>query len=150
MSRSRRRGGEFRLFGDLAGGDSRRLMPKRSGKLLLSTALLVTIALGGWFLFSRAVDPFRTASPLDVPTFIASGKSLQGNTYQLEGEVMASLAWSPSGRLISVGVEGGRKAVPVLLPAALNSFTIQRGQKIRLLVAVEDGGVLRVEKMRNL
>lgn len=63
---------------------------------------------------------------------------------------MTSLAWSPSGRLISVGVEGGRKAVAVLLPAALNSFTIQKGQKVRLLVMVEDGGVLRAEKVRNL
>ena len=101
-------------------------------------------------MFSRMADPFRAVRALDVSAFIASGKSLRGNSYLVEGEVMTSLAWSPSGRLISVGVEGGRKAVAVLLPAALNSFTIQKGQKVRLLVMVEDGGVLRAEKVRNL
>lgn len=125
-------------------------MSDRSRKLLLSAALLGAVAAGGWFLVSWVMDPFRTAAVLDVPAFVASGNSLRGNTYQLEGEVMTSLAWSPSGRLISVGVEGGRKAVPVLLPSTLNSFTVQKGQKVRFLVEVVDGGVLRAEKAVNL
>ena len=104
--------------------------------------------MGGWFLFAKMADPFRKVAALDVAAYVASGKSLRGNTYRMEGEVMTPLAWSPTGRLISVGVEGG-KMLPVLLPEALNEFAIEKGQRVRVLVVVEDGGVLRAEKVAN-
>ena len=116
----------------------------------MSAILVAAVLAGGGVWLSGVTDPFRNAAVLDVPAYVTSANSLQGNTFRLEGEVLASLAWSPSGRLISIGVEDGKKAVPVLLPTTLNSFNIQKGQKLRFLLEVEAGGILRAKKLAML
>jgi len=112
-----------------------------------STILLI---LAGGFFFSGCSDPYRTATPLDVATYLASANSMRGNTYKLEGEVMSLLAWAPSGRLISIGIEQGTKAIPVLLPPEFNAVNIEKGQKFKLLVVVDDQGILRAKKLAKL
>lgn len=125
-------------------------MSGRPNRTLLGTALVVGVLLlsfGGWFVMSKVLDPLRTAAPLDVQAYASSANSLRGNTYKLKGEVLALLAWSPSGRLISVGIEEGKRTIPVLLPKEFNSVNIDKGQKFDFLLVVDDSGVLRVRKL---
>jgi hypothetical protein len=125
-------------------------MPGRRNPCLLGAALLMAVALvagGGWFWFTRSSEQFRTAAPFDVEAYSSSANGLRGNTYKLAGEVQALLAWSPSGRLISVGIEDGRKAVPILLPSEFNPINIQKGLRFRFLVLVDDQGILRVKNL---
>lgn len=113
-------------------------------------AIVLAIILAGavaWFWFFRSSEQFRTATPLDLTSYASSAKSLRGNTYRIEGEVLTLLAWSPSGRLISVGLADGNKAVPVLLPSEFNPITIQKGLRFHFLLVVDDQGVLRVKKL---
>jgi hypothetical protein len=125
-------------------------MSGRPKKTLLGTVLLLGVlafAVGGWLIISKVTDPFRTAAPLDISSYTSSAKSLRGNTYKVAGEVLVLLAWSPSGRLISVSIENGQRTIPVLLPKEFNSVNIQKGQKLNFLLVVDDSGVLRAKKL---
>ena len=125
---------------------SDRRQKSRLGVLLLVIAVLV--AAGVWFASSRLADyQYQKAAPLDVAAYTTSSNSLRGNTYRLEGEVQSLLTWSPSGRLVSVGLDGGKRAVPVLLPSDLNSTNIERGHQLRFLLVVDDQGILRATKI---
>jgi hypothetical protein len=108
---------------------------------------LIVLAAVGWQAYSHASDPFRAAVPLDLPAYETSANSLRGNTYKLKGEILTLLAWSPSGRIIAVGVENEKKSVPLLLPGDLSRVNIEKGQKFQFLLHVDDQGVLRVKKM---
>lgn len=119
-----------------------------AGGVLL--AVVVIVSAGGWFWFSRTSGAFRTAAPLDLPAFASSANSLRGNTYKIEGEVAALLAWSPTGRLVSVQSGDGNKVVPLLLPEELNATNIQKGMKFRFLLLVDDQGIPRVTKLAKL
>lgn len=127
---------------------SDRFLTKRWGVILLLVIALV--AIGGWFLFFGAKDVYRTAVPLDVSAYITGANNLRGNTYKIEGEVTALLAWSPSGRLVSFGVEGSSRAIPLLFSSEFDSVNIQKGQKLKVLVVVEDKGVLHAKKLAKL
>lgn len=125
-------------------------MSDRRNKPLVVATLLVAVAIlaaGGWHAFSRANDPFRTATPLDLAAYETSANSLRGNTYKIKGEIVNLLAWAPSGRIIAVGVENGNKAVPILLPGDQSSVNIEKGQKFQFLLHVDDQGILRVKKL---
>ena len=125
-------------------------MPGRRNSSLLGVALLITVGLvaaAGWLWIFRASEQFRTAAPFDAAAYASSANGLRGNTYKLDGEILALLAWSPSGRLISVGIEEGKKVVPILLPSEFNPINIEKGLKFRFLLVVDDQGILRVQKL---
>lgn len=124
-------------------------MKSRWAVVLLIVALAM-VAAGGWVFYARISDQYRTAAPLDVAAYISSGNSLRGNTYKLEGEVMTLLTWSPTGRLMSVGIDGEKRVLPVLLPSEFSSVNIQKGEKFRFLLVVDDKGVLRTKKLAKL
>lgn len=113
--------------------------------VLLPTAIATSV--GGWLLFSRATDPFRTTEFLDLPAYETSANSLRGNSYQLEGEILTLLAWSPSGRIVSVALNDTKKVVPIFLPNEFNPVNLPKGQRFRFILAVDDQGVLRARKL---
>ena len=77
-----------------------RSVPKTGWLLAGLAALLVLIAVGGYFL-GTAGTPYRTAPEFPVDEYLATSSTLRGNTYRIEGAVLNSIAWSPeSGRLI--------------------------------------------------
>lgn len=119
-------------------------MPARPPKS--SPRLATSLLLAGLLLLSGCQDPFRDAPPLDVQTYSTSANSLRGNTYRLEGAIDTLLAWSPSGRLVSIHIDDGKKLIPILLPSDLHSVNIEKGQRLRFLVEVDDRGVLRASK----
>jgi hypothetical protein len=112
--------------------------------------LLVAALAGGWFLYSRVSDPFRTLTPLDVPAYLDNANSLRGNVYKITATVQTQLAWSTSGRLYSVETENGGNLLPVLIPAQFNEMNIQKGQRYYLQIKVEDKGILKAQGIRKV
>ncbi len=110
---------------------------------MLLIVLIALAAIGGGFLiFSKASDPYRTLSPLPVQDYLQNSNSLRGNVYKIEAVVSESLQWSATaGRLFSVEVNG--EMLPILVPPQFNSVNIERGQRFSFKIEVGDAGVLR-------
>lgn len=115
---------------------------------------IVLLAAGG-YLFLRnnpGAASLRATEQLDSSLYYESANSLRGNSYRIDGEIDSSLGNSPSkGRLFSVKLKNpGSGAVsdllPVLVPPALGTLTIQKGQHYLMKVRVIDGGLLEVEQ----
>ena len=111
--------------------------------------VLVLAALaGGYFIFGRGNDPYRTLSSLPIQDYLQNSNSLRGNVYKLDAVVSQSLQWSPSvGRLFSVEVNG--EMLPVLVPPQFNSVNIERGQRFFFKVEVGDHGILRADDVKK-
>lgn len=133
-------------------------MPRRaSSKLhpgwLIAVGLLMAAAIaGGYWLWGKVNDPYRTIQTLDTLAYLENANSLRGNTYRINGTVWNSLGWSPNvGRLFSVEVGTGKPGdlLPVLVPASLNHVNLQKGQRFVFEVEVIEGGVLRVKSLRK-
>jgi hypothetical protein len=96
----------------------------------------------------------RTTEELDPEIYYNNANSLRGNTYKVDVEIDSALANSPSkGRLFSVVVKKDAKnpniapeILPVLIPPALGSLTIQKGQHYIMKVKVVENGMLKVEE----
>jgi hypothetical protein len=118
--------------------------------------LLILLALaigGGYLLFNRVNDPYRTIVALDVSSYLENSNSLRGNTYKLTGTVMNSLAWSASGgRLFSTEVTAGSTTdvLPVLIPTQFNHVNIQKGQRFMFKIEIDDKGILRALDFRKV
>ena len=102
-------------------------MTRRSKKSRLPLGIVVAIVLilaafvGSRFLITTTLQSFRTAAPLDVTTYLENANSLRGNVYKIQGEVLNSLGWSPTkGRLIAVGLDGGKQVIPVLVTTSFS------------------------------
>ena len=130
-------------------------MPRRASSsanpvwILAIVIFIVASMAGGYYLYNRAKDPYRTLTSLDTDAYLQNSNSLRGNTYKVRGTVVDSLQWSQSeGRLISVDVDtssGGDNRIPLLVPPAFNAVNIQKGQKFYFQVEVGDKGILRVK-----
>jgi hypothetical protein len=126
-------------------------MPRRASSKSNSPALiaallaLAAVAAGGFHLYKKMGDPFRTLTPLDVPAYMENSNSLRGNVYKMTGVIAAKLAWSQAGgSLYSVEAEtrDGSDPLPLLVPQDFNYVNIQKGQKFIFRVEVGDTGVL--------
>lgn len=105
--------------------------------------LIVAAFLGSRFFLSSTSDPFRTTPPLDVEAYLENANSLRGNVYKIEGEVVNSLAWSPTeGRLIAIGVENGSQVLPVLVTPKFSHINIQKGQRFIFMLEIDEKGIL--------
>ena len=101
------------------------------------------------YLITQAADPFRTAQPLDIPSYAQSASSLRGNKYKITGEINDALGWSPTaGRLVSVLVTGTTRILPVQVTREFNSVNIQKGQQFNFLVEVDEKGILRTKDLK--
>jgi hypothetical protein len=116
--------------------------------IVVAIVLVVAAFLGSRFFITTSSQPFRTATPLDVKTYLENANSLRGNVYKIQGEVLNSLGWSPTkGRLIAVGVDNGSQVVPVLVTTDFSHINIQKGQRYIFLLEVDDKGILRTKDM---
>lgn len=118
------------------------------GWVAMAAALILVAFVGAAFFISSDATPYRTTPQLDVGAYLDNANSLRGNVYRIEGEILNSLAWSPSeGRLISIGVEEGRNVLPVLVTRDFNEINIQKGQKFIFLLEVDEEGILRTKSL---
>jgi hypothetical protein len=120
--------------------------------LLVGLLVLLVAALGGgWILYGRVSDPFRTLTPLDVGAYLDNANSLRGNVYKISATVQTQLAWSATaGRLYSMETENGGNLLPVLIPAQFNSMNIQKGQRYFMKIEVGDKGILKAQEIRKV
>lgn len=124
---------------------------------LMLLLLVIVGAVGYWSLRNGGSDgSLRTTEELDPALYYDNANSLRGNTYKIDAEIDSSLGNSPSkGRLFSVvlkqnakqaGKGGAPVVLPVLVPTALGSLTIQKGQHYLMKVTVVEDGLLKVEE----
>ena len=117
--------------------------------LLAAAALLVSATGGGYFLFHRASDPYRTMATLPVSDYLENSNSLRGNVYKLDATISKSLEWSPTaGRLFSVEI--GADILPVLVPPQFNQINIERGQRYFFKIEVGDKGILTAQDVKKV
>ena len=116
--------------------------------IIIALLLILAAFIGSRLFVTGTSEPFRTVSSLDVRTYLENANSLRGNVYKIEGEVVNSLAWSPSkGRLIAIKVGKGNEVVPVLVTTTFSHINIQKGQRFIFLLEVDDKGILRTKDM---
>lgn len=128
---------------------ARKKSSSRSKSILpIAAGFFVIVALGFVFFGSKDKSTHRTVPSLNVGAYLENSNSLRGNTYKLEGKVAESLAWSPdSGRLIAIEVDN--EIIPVLVTADFNDMNIQKEQRLVFLVAVDEKGILRTQKVEK-
>jgi hypothetical protein len=116
--------------------------------MVLTAVLVIAAVAGGYFLFGKANDPYRTLTALPVADYLQNSNSLRGNVYKIDATIAQSLQWSPTaGRLFSVEVNG--EMLPVLVPPQFNSVNIERGQRFFFKIEVGDRGVLRAQDVKK-
>ena len=94
---------------------------------------------------------FQKIERLDPNLYYENATSLRGNTYRIDAEIDSSLGSPPSsGRLFSVVVKDTKESspviLPVLIPPALGSLTIEKRQRYYLKVKVDERGMLIAEE----
>ena len=132
-------------------------MPRRASSsvkpvwIAVVAALLLAAGIGGWALYKKVSDPYRTLTSLDVPTYLNNANSLRGNVYKLQGVVGSQLAWAPQqGRLYSIETAESAEMLPLMIPAGFNSVNMQKGQRYFFKIEVGDKGILRVQDIRKV
>jgi hypothetical protein len=116
--------------------------------MLIAGVLVLAALAGGFFLFGKASDPYRTLSPLPVQDYLQNSNSLRGNVYKIDATVTQALQWSATaGRLFSVEVNG--EILPILVPPQFNSVNIERGQRFYFKIEVGDRGILKAQDVKK-
>lgn len=119
--------------------------------LWLGAGLVALAAGGGWAVLVFS-DPFRGLERVDLRAYADSAKSFQGGTYLVEGIVDDQLGSHPGkGRLIGLRAQTSQGAmfIPVLFPASLGSFNLQKGQALIMRAHGDGQGLLLVEKVKK-
>ena len=113
--------------------------------------LCLTLAGGGYWVYSQINDPFRTLSPLPVSAYLENSNSLRGNVYRVNGTIANQLGWSPNtGRLYSIDIENSQDVLPLLIPAAFNATNLQKGQRFTFEIEVGERGILQARNLRKV
>jgi hypothetical protein len=118
--------------------------------LVLAGAIL---AAGASFLFSSrgqrsAPDASSTSGGFPINDFLGNAQSLRGNRYMVEGSVAKTLEYVPeTGRMIAVDVSGN--PLPLLIPKRLEALNIERGQRYRFSVTIDQRGVPTVDSAKK-
>lgn len=117
--------------------------------ILIAAALVIAAIAGGYLLYGRVSDPYRTMTALPVQDYLQNSNSLRGNVYKLEGTIAAALEWSPvAGRLFSVDVASG-DVLPILVPPNFNHVNIERGQRYNFKIEVGEKGILKAQDVKK-
>jgi hypothetical protein len=120
--------------------------------LILAAVIALAAIAGGYALYGKASDPYRTMTPLPVQDYLDNANSLRGNSYKLDAIVSKSLDWSPTaGRLYSVDLSSDPKSdvLPILIPPQFNHVNIERGQRFFFKIEVAEKGILRVQDVKK-
>ena len=117
-------------------------------RIWLVGILFLLVGTASVLLLQFRAAPFRTIPVLSPADYFENSNSLRGNTYQLDGVVISALGSSPNkGRLFSfrIRTNTGEWPLPVLVPPGYQIINLQKGQKYKIKVVVNDSGLLEVE-----
>src|SRR5688500_16202143 len=116
--------------------------------ILVAVLLSVTAVGGGYWIYGRVSDPYRTITVLPVHDYLQNSHSLRGNVYKLDATIAKAIEWSPlAGRLFSV--DAGSEVLPILVPPRFNHLNIERGQRYLFKIEVGDKGVLQAQDVKK-
>ena len=116
--------------------------------ILIAVVILASAIAGGYLLFGRVNDPYRTLAALPAQDYLQNANSLRGNVYKLDATVVKQLEFSKAGRLFSVEAPGG-EMLGVLVPPEFGSVNIERGQRFLFKIEVGDKGILRAQDVKK-
>lgn len=126
---------------------------RRSGFPLRPTLIgLAALLLAGgaaWWQRRPAAEPFAVGSqPFPAGEFLENFFGLRGNRYLVQGRITEQLRYGADRtRLFALSVTDSALAEPcevgLLVPSQFGSLNIQTGQEFRLLVEVDQDGLLR-------
>ncbi|MES2573210.1 MAG: hypothetical protein V4710_24515 [Verrucomicrobiota bacterium] len=117
--------------------------------MLLAVALIIAAIAGGYFLYGRVSDPYRTMTTLPVRDYLENSNSLRGNAYKLDATIGTLIEWSPSaGRLFSINVGEG-EILAIVVPATFNHLNIERGQRYLFKIEVGEKGILKAQDLKK-
>ena len=117
--------------------------------IFIAAGIVLAALGGGYVIFGKASDPYRTMTALPVADYLENSNSLRGNEYKLDGTISKSLEYSSAnGRLFSVEVGGD--VLHVLVPPEFNALNIEKGQRYLFKVKVEEKGIIRAEDVRKV
>ena len=86
--------------------------------MILVAGLVLAAIAGGYLLFGKASDPYRTMSALPVADYLQNSNSLRGNVYKIEGTVSQSLkALESKGLLVKTQDTKDKRSVHLQLTA---------------------------------
>ena len=121
--------------------------------IFTAVLFIVVSMVGGYFLYGRERDPYRTVAEFDVTAYLENSNSLRGNVYKMKGEIIVSLSWSPTvGKLFSIeiGSDSNAEILPILVPTKFDHVTLQKGQKFYFKVEVDDKGILKLQDLQKV
>jgi hypothetical protein len=117
--------------------------------IFIAAGIVLAALGGGYVIFGKASDPYRTMTALPVADYLENSNSLRGNEYKLDGTISKSLEYSSvNGRLFSVEV--GNDLLPILVPPQFNSVNIERGQRFVFKIEVGDKGILKAKDVKKI
>ncbi|MDB6175152.1 MAG: hypothetical protein JWL59_4463 [Chthoniobacteraceae bacterium] len=117
--------------------------------MLAAVLFVIAATAGGYFLYGRVSDPYRTMTTLPVHDYLENSNSLRGNAYKLDATIASLIEWSPSaGRLFSINV-GENDVLAIVVPANFNQINIERGQRYLFKIEVGENGILRAQDVKK-
>lgn len=117
--------------------------------MLIVLGLVLAAIVGGYVLYGRVSDPYRTITTFPVQDYLENSNSLRGNVYKLEATIGSSLEVSTvAGRLFSVDLSTG-DVLPILVPPQFNAMNIERGHRYLFKVEVGEKGIIRAQEVRK-
>ena len=117
--------------------------------MLVVIVIALAAVAGGFFLYGRVSDPYRTMTSLPVGDYLENANSLRGNVYKIDVTIARSIDWSPGGgRLFAVESTSG-DVLPILVPPEFNHLNIEKGQRYFFKIEVGDKGILRAQDVKK-
>lgn len=82
--------------------------------IFIAAGIVLAALGGGYVIFGKASDPYRTMTALPVADYLENSNSLRGNEYKLDGTISKSLGIRPC--MGGFSVEVGNDLLPILVP----------------------------------
>lgn len=122
---------------------------------LIGLGLLVLAGIGFWWKHTPGTrDLAASGQPFPAGEFLNNFFGLRGNQYVVEGRITEQLRFGADRtRLFALSISDAALSEPcevgLLVPASFGSLNIQTGQQFRLLVEVDQDGLLRAIEIQK-
>jgi hypothetical protein len=122
-------------------------MGSPSKKSLIAGVAALVILIVASLLFFWERDATRGLERFPATTYFERPANLQGNRYSIDAWIESQLVWREGvGRILEVRLAQENGRVAVFVPAELDR-NLYVGQRYRMAVRVQDGGVIYVQNL---
>lgn len=118
--------------------------------ICLGIALLLILALSGFFFIHYLNDPLRTLEPFPVSKYLDGYKALAGSRFRAELRVENDLGWKEGvGRIMVFSMQGEPRSLVVMIPPDLAQIFFTKGQSYQGELEVKEGGLIYAHSIRK-